>query len=141
MAKKRRNFTPALRAKVALAAIRGEGTVAELAGRFDVHPSQAGAWKKTAIEGITESLSDGRKTKAKRDPDHEAKLYQQIGQLQFELDWLKNIWRALTAGKRWSSRATRGSLSLDSANCWAFPDRATTTSRSRLVSGTRGKCG
>lgn len=89
MAKKRRNFTPALRAKVALAAIRSEGTAAELASRFDVHPSQVGAWKKTAIEGITEILSDGRKTKAKRDQDHEAKLYQQIGQLQFELDWLK----------------------------------------------------
>ena len=89
MAKKRRAFSPTLKAKVALAAIRGEGTVAELAGRFGVHPSQIAAWKKTAIEGVTESLSDGRKTKAKRDEDHEAKLYQQIGQLQFELDWLK----------------------------------------------------
>jgi transposase-like protein len=89
MVKKRRTFTPALRAKVALAAIRGEGTVAELAGRFGVHPSQVTTWKKAAIEGVAESLSDGRKAKAKRDQDHEAKLYQQIGQLQFELDWLK----------------------------------------------------
>ena len=89
MAKKRRAFTSALKAKVALAAIRSEGTVAELASRFGVHPSQIAAWKKVAIEGVTESLSDGRKTKAKRDQDHEAKLYQQIGQLQFELDWLK----------------------------------------------------
>jgi transposase-like protein len=89
MAKKRRTFTPALRAKIALAAIRGEGTTSELAGRFGVHPSQVAAWKKAAIEGVTESLSDGRKAKAKRDQDQEAKLYQQIGQLQFELDWLK----------------------------------------------------
>ena len=89
MSKKRRAFSPALKAKVALAAIRGEGTVAELAGRFGVHPSQIAAWKKAAIEGVAESLSDGRKTKAKQDQDHEAKLYQQIGQLQFELDWLK----------------------------------------------------
>ncbi len=89
MAKERRAFTSALKAKVALAAIRSEGTVAELASRFGVHPSQIAAWKKVAIEGVTESLSDGRKTKAKRDQDHEAKLYQQIGQLQFELDWLK----------------------------------------------------
>jgi putative transposase len=89
MAKKRRAFTPTLKAKVALAAIRSEGTVAELAGRFGVHPSQIAAWKKAAIEGVTESLSDGRKAKAKRDQDHEAKLYQQIGQIQFELDWLK----------------------------------------------------
>ena len=89
MANKRRAFTPTLKAKVALAAIRGEGTVAELAGRFGVHPSQIAAWKRAAIEGVAESLSDGRKTKAKQDQDHEAKLYQQIGQLQFELDWLK----------------------------------------------------
>lgn len=89
MAKQRRTFSSALRAKVALAAIRSEGTAAELAGRFGVHPSQVAAWKKTAIEGVAESLSDGRKTKAKRDHDHEARLYQQIGQLQFELDWLK----------------------------------------------------
>ena len=89
MAKKRRAFTPVLKAKVALAAIRNEGTAAELAGRFSIHPSQVAAWKKTAIDGIAESLSDGRKAKAKQDEDHEAKLYQQIGQLQFELEWLK----------------------------------------------------
>jgi len=63
MAKKRRTISPVLKAKVALAAIRAEGTAAELAGRFGVHPSQVTAWKKAAIEGVTESLSDGRKAK------------------------------------------------------------------------------
>ena len=89
MARKRRQFTPAFKAKVALAAIRGEGTLAELAGRFKVHPNQVVTWKKQAIEGMTESLSDGRQRRDKDNADHEAKLYQQIGQLQFELDWLK----------------------------------------------------
>ena len=89
MAKKRRTFTPAFKAKVALAAIRGEGTAGELASRFGVHPNQVTTWKKQAIEGMTESLSDRRKQKDRRDEEHEAKLYQQIGQLQFELDWLK----------------------------------------------------
>ena len=89
MAKKRRTFSAALKAKVALAAIRGEGTLAELAGRFGVYPNQVSVWKKQAIEGITGSLSGGRKDKAKQDKEHEARLCQQIGQLQVELDWLK----------------------------------------------------
>ena len=89
MAKKRRAFTAAFKAKVALAAIRGEGTVGELAGRFGVHPNQVATWKKQAIGGVTDSLSDRRKQQSRRDEEHEAKLYQQIGQLQFELDWLK----------------------------------------------------
>jgi transposase-like protein len=89
MAKKRRTFSAPFRAKVALAAIRGEGTLAELASRFEVHPNQVSAWKKQAIEGMVDSLSDGRKRQAKEDEEHEAKLFQQIGQLQFELDWLK----------------------------------------------------
>ena len=89
MAKKRRNFTPAFKAKVALAAIREEGTLAEIAGRFGVHPNQVGTWKKAAIAGMPEGISGDRQDKSKQEKEHEAKLYQQIGQLQFELDWLK----------------------------------------------------
>jgi len=89
MTKKRRTFTPAFKAKVALAAIRGEGTLAEIAGRFGVHPNQVATWKKAAVDGMAESLSDGRQGKSKQDEEHQARLYQQIGQLQFELDWLK----------------------------------------------------
>ena len=89
MAKNRRKFSALFKAKVALAALRGEGTLAELSGRFQVHSNQVATWKKQAVEGMAESLSDGRKRKAQEDEEHEAKLYQQIGQLQFELDWLE----------------------------------------------------
>ena len=61
MAKKRSAISLVLKAKVALASIRSEGTAAELTGRFGVHPSQVASWKKGAIEGVAESLSDGRR--------------------------------------------------------------------------------
>lgn len=89
MPKKRRTFTAAFKAKVALAAIRNEGTLAELASRFEVHANQVATWKRQAIDGVAQSLGDGRQVAAKEDDQREAKLFQQIGQLQFELDWLK----------------------------------------------------
>ena len=89
MTRKRRTFTEAFKAKVALAAIRGEGTIAELAGRFGVHPNQVTSWKQQAVEGLPEVFADGRSRRAKDEEEHQARLYQQIGQLQFELDWLK----------------------------------------------------
>jgi putative transposase len=89
MAKNRRTFTEAFKSKVALAAIRGEGTVAELASRFSVHPNQVSSWKQQAVAGLPEVFADGRSRRAKDEEEHQARLFQQIGQLQFELDWLK----------------------------------------------------
>jgi putative transposase len=89
MTRNRRTFTEAFKAKVALAAIRAEGTSAELASRFAVHPNQVTSWKQQAVEGLPEVFADGRSRRAKDEEEHQARLYQQIGQLQFELDWLK----------------------------------------------------
>ncbi len=140
MVRKRRAFTGPFRAKVALAAIRGEGTLAELASRFDVHANQVAAWKKQAIEGMAESLGDGRRRQAKEDEQHEAKLFQQIGQLQFELDWLKKSWRAVSTRGSWLSRVSRGLRSPDSVKCWALDVRVTITKRGRRAIATCYTC-
>lgn len=86
---KRRRHSGAFKAKVVLEAIRGERTVNELASLFQVHPSQIATWKKQALEGLPELFGDGRAKKQQGEDDLKAQLYQQIGQLKVELDFLK----------------------------------------------------
>lgn len=88
MARKRRRFEAPFRAKVALAAVRGDKTTAELAGKFGVHGNQVSAWKKQLLEHAAELFEDGR-LKKQTDSADEAELYEQIGRLQMELAWLK----------------------------------------------------
>jgi transposase-like protein len=85
----RKRFSKELKAKVALEAIRGHKTSAELASEYGVHPTQIGSWKKQALQAMPEVLSGKGEQQA---IDHEAEksqLYEQIGKLQMELQWLK----------------------------------------------------
>jgi len=86
---KRRNHSAAFKAKVALAAAKGDKTIAELASQYEVHPSQIAKWKKQLLESLPEIFSC-RQQKDRQDQEAlTAQLYQQIGQLKVELDWLK----------------------------------------------------
>ena len=84
-----KRYSAQLKAKVALEAIRGEKTVNELAGLYQVHPSQIVTWKKRLLEGMPELFADGRGKPRQDGEALQAQLYQQIGQLKVELDFLK----------------------------------------------------
>lgn len=89
MVNMRKSYDATFRAKVALEAIKGEKTVAQLAGVFGVHPNQISRWKAELLEKLPDIFSDRRKRADKDREETEAELYRQIGQLKVELDWLK----------------------------------------------------
>jgi len=85
----RRIHPPAFKARVALEAIKGQKTIAELSSQFEVHPTQITKWKHQALAGI-ESLFSGHAVREKeKDNGLIRSLYEQIGQLKVEGDWLK----------------------------------------------------
>lgn len=90
----RRKLNEGFKAKVALEAIKGQKTLNEVASMYEVHPIQVCKWKKAVLEGMPSLLADKRKCRKSEDPTIE-ELYQQIGQLQVELEWLKKKSRAL----------------------------------------------
>ena len=90
MTKNRRKHSPSFKAKVALEALKGEETIAELAHRFEVHPSQIRKWKNSLAEGAASIFGDEQTQKKKDDAELVGRLYQQIGQLKVERDFLEN---------------------------------------------------
>ena len=89
MKKQRKTYTSDLKVMVALAAIKGLQTTNQIATLYGVHPTQVTQWKKQALEALPEAFSSRRDRAAEDEEALKAQLYQQIGQLKVELDWLK----------------------------------------------------
>jgi transposase len=88
MTAKRKKHGSAFKAKVALAAVRGDRTVGELASDFGVHPSQIHAWKKALLENAASVFEAGGGHRDKGQERQTDELYRQIGELKVERDFL-----------------------------------------------------
>ena len=85
----RKQYSAKFKARVAVEAIRGERTLSQMASQYHVHPVQIGQWRKTALEQMAELFVDGRSRKRTDQDAEKDGLYEEIGRLKVELDWLK----------------------------------------------------
>ncbi len=88
MSKKRKTFTNKFKAKVAIEALKGTKTVAEVASEFEVHMTQVNSWKKKMLDSAADSFSRDLKNKQAEYEKEKKHLYSEIGQLQVEVNWL-----------------------------------------------------
>jgi len=79
----------AFKAKVALEAVKGEKTIAQISSEFGIHPNQIRQWRRHLLEVLPDVFSDRRKKADRERNELEDELYRQIGQLKVELEWLK----------------------------------------------------
>ena len=85
----RKKHSGAFKAKVALEAVKGERTLNELAGHFEIHPSQVIQWKQRLLGGAVDLFNGGVERDAAEEAALRDRLYQEIRQMKVELDWLK----------------------------------------------------
>ena len=86
---KRKQHTATFKAQVALAAVRGDRTVSELASQYGVHPTLIHNWKKQLLAGADQVFSNSSQAAAGTAEAEKAELFEQIGRLKMELEWLK----------------------------------------------------
>jgi transposase len=101
----RRAHGAAFKAKVALEAVKGEKTIAQLSSEAGVHANQIRQWRKQLLEELPRIFSDRRRKEDREREDLVSELYQQIGQLKVELDWLKKKSQLLRWGEKGADRS------------------------------------
>ena len=89
MSTKRKTHSPEFKAKVAIEAIKGMKTASELASQHQVHPVQISTWKRQALEIVPEAFKRGKQRAQPTEVELTSPLYEEIGRLKMELDWLK----------------------------------------------------
>ena len=100
MGKIRKKYEAALKARIALEAVKGEKTIREISSEYGVHPNQIMKWKQQLLKELPSIFSEDRAKEERGKEDLEAELYRQIGQLKVEVEWLKKICVAQWGEKR-----------------------------------------
>jgi transposase-like protein len=96
----RRGHDAAFKARVALEALKGEKTMAQLSSEFGVHANQIRQWRQKLLDELPQVFSDRRKRSDKENEETTSELYRQIGQLKVEMDWLKKKSQILQLKKK-----------------------------------------
>jgi transposase len=89
MSKKAKQYTSQEKAKVAMEAIKGDLTMAQISSQYGVHATQINRWKKEALEAMVSGFQSKPRAADTNQTELVSQLYQQIGQLTVERDWLK----------------------------------------------------
>lgn len=89
MTNKRKRYSADFKAKVALDALKEQKTLSELANKYQIHSVQISTWKKQLLDGSASIFKNSKNNNQKKQQNLEAHLYQEIGRLKIELDWLK----------------------------------------------------
>jgi putative transposase len=89
MVRQRKSYSASFKAQIALAAIKGDCTAHELAAKHSLHPTLISNWKKTLLEGAETFFAEGGKPSRPDDRPDPAELFEQIGRLKMDLEWLK----------------------------------------------------
>jgi transposase len=106
MGRQRRHFSADFKARVALEAIREQHTINELASEYGVHPNLIREWKKHLLSELPQVFNSRKGDEQKTLEEERDRLFQQIGQLQYELAWLKKSWGGPLSKNVWPSRST-----------------------------------
>jgi putative transposase len=96
----RRGHDAAFKARVALEALKGEKTMAQLSSEYGVHANQIHQWRQRLLDEVPQVFSDRRRKQDKEDEEMTSELYRQIGQLKVELEWLKKKSQMLLLKKK-----------------------------------------
>lgn len=134
----RKQHNSGFKAQVALETIKNQQTIAEIASEYGVHPSQVNKWKKQVLDGVPSIFSGNHDKRKHDDKKLQGELYQQIGQLKVELDWLKkNRLSRLMGNAFWWKGIIQQYAYPGSVSCLIYPAPVSITIQLAFLNTTR----